>query len=1037
MIKKLGITAILACLASANMFGQAAGFGAINGTVKDASGAAIANAKVTISNESKGIRREVQSNGSGIFTAPALVPASGYSVAVENSGFAKFEASGITIQVGQAIDMPVVMSVQAASTSVNVTEAAQTVDNTKTEVSSVIDSQQITDLPINGRRVDNFVLLTPGVTTDGPFGLISFRGNSGGNTFLTDGNDTTNQFYNENAGRTRTTNIGQDAVQEFQVVSSNPLAEYGRASGGVINTVTRSGGNDIHGTAYWFFRNRTLNATDITTRGVNPPEWRHQAGASIGGPIVKNKLFYFFNGELQRRNAPIVSSNLSSTIFDAAGNIKPGTCLNTGAGAATNAQCQAAVNYIQSRTALQLIPRTMDTNLLFGKIDYRPTEKDAFSLSMNYVDFRSPNGIQTQLSLTDGSAIGNNADTNVFNRTARASWTRVISSAAVNEARFGFFKDRQYDPASPSLLPSIGPVALTVQGVSNVGYANGYPRLNPSEQRLQFADSLSWVKGTHSMKFGFDFANIEDYVSRLANRYGTYSYSKLTEFALDFTGNPGGAKNYQSYTQTFGNPVVDTVLHEFALFAQDQWKATSKMTINAGIRWEYTTIPQPTISNPAIPQTSRIPGPAKSIAPRVGIAYALNQRTTFRVGYGIYYNRYNSSTIENLILTNGVYQGTLSLNTPALITSGGPVFPNALASGTFPAGSSTTIYASDTFRNPYSQQGTAAIEREVMKNTSLTVSYVWSRGLHLLQTRDANAAAPTSSYTFPILDSNGAQAGSYTTPIYTSRVNPALGFIGQFDSAGNSYYNGLLVNTTRRFTKWMNGSLAYTWSHAMDYNQGGGGNTLFGSTFATSVFNGDYKGEKGNSSIDQRHRLVVNAVISPTFTKSNSAAAKYLVNGWQLAVVSIAASAQYLTPSIRVQDRPAPGITGYTGLTSLSTSSLNGLGGGNRVPFEPAAFLPITPLYRTDARIAKMLPVGEKLKVYLQFEAFNLFNHVYVNGSGAKITQQYTSIKQTSGPLNGQIALVPYAPYGSVAATQAPPDGTTARRAQAAIRFVF
>ena len=379
----------------------------------------------------------------------------------------------------------------------------------------------------------------------------------------------------------------------------------------------------------------------------------------------------------------------------------------------------------------------------------------------------------------------------------------------------------------------------------------------------------------------------------------------------------------------------------------------------------------------------------------------------------------------------------MTYNTAALIAAGGPVFPNALASQTFVPGTAGIIYASDTFRNPYSQQLTAAIEREILRNTTLTVSYVWSRGLHLLQTRDANAANPTSSYTFPILDTNGTQAGSYTTPIYTTRINPAFGFVGQFDSAGNSYYNGLLVNATRRFSKWMNGGLAYTWSHAMDYNQGGGSNTLFGSAFATSVFNGDYKSEKGNSTIDQRHRLVINAVLSPTFTKSNTAAAKYLANGWQLAVVSIAASAQYLTPTVRVQDRLAPGITGYTGIATLSPSSLNGLGGSSRVPFEPAAFLPITPLYRTDARIAKVLPIGEHLKAYLQFEAFNVFNHVYVNGSGARQNLQYTAIRQTSGPLNGQVALVPNTAYGAILATQAPPDGTTARRAQVAIRFVF
>ena len=172
----------------------------------------------------------------------------------------------------------------------------------------VIDARQIMDLPINGRRVDTFVLLTPGVTNDGTFGLLSFRGVAGGNAFLMDGNDTTEQYYNENAGRTRiASQISQDAVQEFQVVSANFSAEYGRAMGGVVNTVTKSGSNDLHGTAYWFFRNRTLNARDRYAT-FNPPELRHQAGASLGGAIVKDKLFYFLNVDITRRNFPMVSS---------------------------------------------------------------------------------------------------------------------------------------------------------------------------------------------------------------------------------------------------------------------------------------------------------------------------------------------------------------------------------------------------------------------------------------------------------------------------------------------------------------------------------------------------------------------------------------------------------------------------------------------------------------------------------------------------------------------------------------------------------
>ncbi len=300
--------------------------------------------------------------------------------------------------------------------------------------------------------------------------------------------------------------------------------------------------------------------------------------------------------------------------------------------------------------------------------------------------------------------------------------------------------------------------------------------------------------------------------------------------------------------------------------------------------------------------------------------------------------------------------------------------------------------------------------------------------MHLLQTRDANAADPTSSYTFPVLDASGNQVSSYTTPLYTTRINPAYGSVYQLESAGNSYYNALLVQANRRYSNWLQGSASYTYGHAIDYNQGGGGNTLFGSTFPTSVFNGDYKGEKGSSSIDQRHRLVVSAIVAPTFMHSDSWTAKYLVNNWQLSIIDIAASSQPLVPTIRVQDR----VTG-----TLSSSTLNGLGGSTRVPFESISALDIGSQFRTDARLSKILPFGERLKVYLQFEGFNIFNNIIPGGPGPRVAQQYTAIRQTSGSLNGIVALVPNASYGALLQTQSPPDGTTARRGQASVRIVF
>ncbi len=551
-----------------------AGLAGISGVVRDASGAAVPNARVAISNESKGVVRKLTTNSGGLFTAPALVPAPGYSVSVNADGFAAYAAQNLELLVGQDMNLSVDLSVAASATQVEVTVAAPLVEDTKTDLSQVIGTQQIQDLPINGRRVDSFVLLTPGVSNDGTFGLLSFRGVAGGNSFLVDGNDTTEQFYNENAGRTRiASQLSQDAVQEFQVVSSNPTAEYGRASGGVVNTVTRGGGNGLHGTAYWFFRNRTLNARDRYA-AFNPPEVRHQAGFSVGGPIRKDRLFYFFNTEISRRNFPIAASITQPGVIDGAGAF-------IGCGApATPAQC-AAINSILPRQFGQ-VPRENNQELLFGKLDWRPTDRNSFSASFNFLRFRAPNGLQSAIALNTGAAVGGNGDDSVRVRTGRLGWTAIPSNTMVNEFRFGWFTDRQADDINQELLPAgIGVSSLTVAGRTNLGAGpSSVPRIQPSEQRFQFADNLSWTRGKHALKFGVDIANSDDYSNVLTNRLGTYNFANVTNFALDFSGNASGGKHWSTYSQGFGNPVVDATIRDFGFYAQDQFRIAPRVTLN-------------------------------------------------------------------------------------------------------------------------------------------------------------------------------------------------------------------------------------------------------------------------------------------------------------------------------------------------------------------------------------------------------------------------------------------------------------------------
>jgi hypothetical protein len=493
-MKKVLSAAGAALLCAAAVWGQAsAGLGSISGTVRDASGAPIPAAKVVVTNPSLGLTRELTTTDAGIFAAPSLVPAEGYKVDVSKQGFSGYDANKLVLQVGQTLNLNITLSVGAISQQVEVAAAAPVVDDVKTETSAVVGNEMIQELPINGRRVDSFVLLTPAVTKDADFGLVTFRGMAGGNSFLIDGNDTTNQYYNENAGRTRLgAQISQDAVQEFQVLSSSYGAEYGRASGGIVNTITKSGTNQIHGTAFEYFRNRTLNARDPTPTGpaaINPPEWRHIFGGTVGGPIKKDKLFFFFDTELQRRHFPLVSSIINSNVNQIAETWN-------GCGApATPAQC-AAINNILPRF-FGLVNRTGDQMLDLLKLDYRPSERHSFSASMNYLKWNSVNGIQTGATNTSGGGVGNNGNDTVRDRIGKFQWTWVPSNATVNEFRFGWFKDRQADDFNPNVVKGypIGNVSLSVAGVGTLGGYNVLPRINPSENRYHFADNLYWVKG--------------------------------------------------------------------------------------------------------------------------------------------------------------------------------------------------------------------------------------------------------------------------------------------------------------------------------------------------------------------------------------------------------------------------------------------------------------------------------------------------------------------------------------------------------------
>ncbi|HVO98870.1 MAG TPA: TonB-dependent receptor [Bryobacteraceae bacterium] len=1036
-MKNLLYVMVLSALLAALCFGQAtAGLGTIAGTVRDTSGGAVPNAKVTLSNPALGFTRELMTTEAGIFNAPALTPNPGYKISIVKEGFGKYEATDITVQVGEVVNLNIALAVGAVAQTVDVIDTGVGVESTKTEVSQVVDNRMINNLPINGRRVDQFVQLTPGVTKDADFGLVTFRGMAGGNNFLIDGNDTTNQYYNENAGRTRLgAQISQDAVQEFQVLTTAYSAEFGRASGGVVNTITKSGTNELHGTVFWFFRNRTLNAIDrysiVNGSPFDPPEKRNQIGGTVGGPIKKDKLFAFFNTEIQRRTFPMVDSIINSSV-----NASTQTWIGCGA-PATPAQCNA-INSVLPRM-FGLTPRDGNQELYFLKLDYRATDRHSFSASMNYLKWLSMNGIQTGIVSTSGAAVGTNGDDSVRDRIAKFSWTWVPTGSIVNEARFGWFKDRQADDFDPALQAGypIGNTSLSVAGVSSLGGYNILPRILPSENRYQYIDNLSVVKGKHSMKFGFDIANTEDFSNSLTNRAGTFTYSNVTSFAQDFTNPTPGPSHWSSYSQVFGNPIVDTTITDLGFYAQDTWKITPKLTANYGLRYEYSVLPQPTITNPNYSQTGKIPSAGKNFAPRVGLAYALDDKTVLRAGFGLYYARYISALISNFFTLNDVYTQSLSITSPS--SAGAPIFPNTLTSpaGALAANRAIT-FAAPNMRNPYTEQLNVGIERALSRTQSLTVSYIGSRGKRLFTVRDLNIGPLSSTpYTFTILNSNYQPTGqTFTTPIYllANRVDTRYGHINQVENGGNQWYDALAVQYNKRFNGTFQATGSYTWSHELDENQESGSNAIFFSSGPMGLYNGAYSNDKASGNLDQRHRFVGTFIARPTFIKSSTNFARHIVNGWELDGILTLASG-----------RPSFESVGFSSTSNLpqAFTTLNGLGGDNRVPWLPNNPLRIDPITRFDARISKTIPIREKMSFTMLFEVFNLTNTI--SNTSVSAPGFTAANKGTAAAPNFVVA-----PCASATATTcAPetpglgtasagfPDGTNARRAQVGARFVF
>ncbi|HSS19717.1 MAG TPA: TonB-dependent receptor [Pyrinomonadaceae bacterium] len=762
--------------------------GSLSGRIEDRSGAAVKSANVTVTNLETNQRLITTSDFEGRYRFPYLQVGS-YQLSVEAPGFATLTQQ-LTVLVGQSLDLSLKLEVAIVIEHLNISADGPQIETLRTELTEVIRPAEINELPLNGRNFLDLALLVPGVsptntgsnqrfaeTSAVPGQGISIAGQRNlNNSFVVDG-----LSANDDAADLTGTYYSEEVISQFQVITSGGIAEFSRASGGILNILTKNGTNKWRGNLYGFARNQRFDARnplaptkDLLTQA--------QYGASVGGPLKHNRSFFFTNFEQSRRNysavitiAPVAAATINSR-------------LNT-------------VGYAGPRLTTGVVPASFDTTNFFGRVDHQLNNHN--QLSARYSLYRI--GAENSRTVGGLNAISRGSGLDDTDQTVAVTNITSVNTRTVNEARFQYTNSKLNAPINDTVGPAVG-----ISGVANFGTATSSP-LARAINLFELVDNVSIVRGAHLPKFGVDLLYNRVNIVFPGAVQGVYAFNSLSNFL---------SGNYSTYQQAFGAPSQFQSNPNAGVFAQDEWRVTPSLTINAGLRYDLQFLPSPIRTD------------QNNLAPRLSFAYAPGDgKTVVRAGFGIYYDRIPLRATSNALQRDGSKYLVVQFSPTQ---TGAPIFPNVLAAQPGSLVTRPNITRIDpNIEVSYSEQGNVQIDRELPGNSLISVGYLHLRTLHIIASRNVNVPTVSAAAGVPNL----------------GRPDPNWGNIGRYEGAGDSYYNGLIVSFNHRASRWVNLRVSYTLSKTTD----DAGNFFF----STPQNNFNLRDDLGRSDNDQRHRLVV------------------------------------------------------------------------------------------------------------------------------------------------------------------------------------